>query len=117
MTFATLIDVDQSFEAYEYYQRGQELLQSHDYRAASVALERAKRLEPDKGSIREALGRAYLSSRAYRRAAEEFAKAVELAPTDHYAHFGLGRALERLGEAAAAKRHYTLARCFGSQLV
>ncbi len=109
--------MDQAFEAYEYYQRGQELLRNRDFQAASVALERAKRLEPDKGSIREALGRAYLSARAYRHAAEEFAAAVELAPTDHYAHFGLGRALERLGDATAARRHYTLARCFGSTLV
>jgi tetratricopeptide (TPR) repeat protein len=106
--------VEQSFEAYDYYQRGRELLESRDFRAASVALERAKRLEPDKASIREALGRAYLSARVYRQAAEEFAAAVDLAPTDHYAHFGLGRALERMGEMAAAKRHYKLARCFGS---
>ncbi len=109
--------MEQPFEAYEYYQRGQELLNSRNFQAASVALERAKRLEPDKGSIREALGRAYLSSRVYQRAAEEFAVAVELAPTDHYAHYGLGRALERLGDTEASRRHYTLARCFGSQLV
>lgn len=109
--------MESTFEAYEYYQRGHELLDSRDFRAAAVALERAKRLEPNKGSIREALGRAYLSSRAYRRAAEEFAAAVELSPTDHYAHFGLGRALERLGDRRAAQRHYKLARCFGSQLV
>lgn len=109
--------MEQSFEAYECYRRGQALLESRDFQAASIALERAKRLEPEKASIREALGRAYVSSRAYRRAAEEFAAAVELAPTDHYAHFGLGRALERLGDATAARRHYTLARCFGSTLV
>ena len=109
--------MEQSFEAYEYYQRGQELLETRSFQAASVALERAKRLEPDKASIREALGRAYLSARAYHQAAEEFAAAVDLAPTDHYAHFGLGRALDRLGDTAAAKRHYTLARCFGSTFV
>lgn len=109
--------MDVGYEAYEYYRRGHELLESRDFRAASIALERAKRLEPNKGSIREALGRAYLSSRAYRRAAEEFAVAVELAPTDHYAHFGLGRALERLGDTVTAKRHYKLARWFGSELV
>jgi tetratricopeptide (TPR) repeat protein len=105
------------YEAYEYYRRGCELLESRDYRAASVALERAKRLEPNKASILEALGRAYLSSCAYRRAAEEFAAAVELQPTDHYAHFGLGRALERMGDRAGSERHYKLARCFGSTLV
>lgn len=109
--------MEQSFEAYEYYQRGQELLETRNFQAASIALERAKRLEPDKASIREALGRAYLSTRAYRRAAEEFAAAVDLAPTDHYAHFGLGRALDRLGDTAAAKRHYKLASCFGSTFV
>ena len=109
--------MEQAHEAYEYYQRGQELLSNRDFHAASVAFERAKRLEPDKGSIRAALGRAYLSSRAYRLAAEEFSAVVALAPTDHYAHFGLGRALERLGDATAAKRHYKLARCFGSTLV
>ena len=35
--------------------------------AASVPLERARSLEPDKGSIREALGRAYFRSRALRQ--------------------------------------------------
>ncbi len=108
---------DENFEAYEYYQRGHELLESRDFAAATVALERAKRLEPDKASIREALGRAYLSARRYRNAAGEFSVAVELAPTDHYAHFGLGRCLERLGDRDGADRHYTLARCFGSTLV
>ena len=109
--------MEQTFEAYEYFQRGQELLTTRDFQAASIALERAKRLEPDKASIREALGRAYLSSRDYRRAAAEFTAAVELAPTDHYAHFGLGRALDRLGDTTGAKRHYKLARWFGSTLV
>jgi Flp pilus assembly protein TadD len=108
---------DPSYEAYESFCRGRELLATHDFRAATVALERAKRLEPDKGSIREALGRAYLSCRAYGRAAEEFQAAVDLAPTDHYAHYGLARALDRLGQRRGAARHYKLARCFGSTLV
>jgi Flp pilus assembly protein TadD len=100
--------------AYECYQRGHELLASRDFNQATVALERAKRLEPDKGSIREALGRAYISCRRYDDAAVEFAAAVELAPTDGYAHYGLARALERLGDRRRAARHYKLARVFGS---
>jgi Flp pilus assembly protein TadD len=108
---------DPTFEAYEYFCRGRELLATRDFRAATVALERAKRLEPDKGSIREALGRAYLSCRAYGQAAEEFAVAVELAPTDHYAHFGLARACDRMGDERRATRHYKLARWLGSNLV
>lgn len=104
------------FEAYEAFQNGTELLAISEFRQAAIALERAKKLEPDKGSIREALGRAYLSSRAYSRAAEEFRAAVELHPADHYAHFGLARALDRLGDTAGAARHYKLARHLGSTL-
>ncbi|MEW6582910.1 MAG: hypothetical protein AB1416_09135 [Actinomycetota bacterium] len=105
------------YEAYEAFCRGTELLDAREYRQAAVALERAKRLEPDKASIREALGRAYLSSRAYGRAAVEFEAVVRIAPTDHYAHFGLARSLDRLGDARRAALHYKLARCLGSTLV
>ena len=108
-------EMDSSAEAYEAFRHGEWLLSAREFRQAAVALERAKALEPDKGSIREALGRAYLSSRAYHRAAEEFAAAVELAPTDGYAHYGLARSLERLGDPLAA-RHYRLARFFGTGL-
>jgi Flp pilus assembly protein TadD len=38
---------------------------------------------------------------------------VELAPADHYAHFALGRALERQGRTAEARGHYKLARFLG----
>jgi Flp pilus assembly protein TadD len=102
-------------DAYDAFRHGSWLLEAHEFRQAAVALERAKALEPNKGSIREALGRAYLSSRAYRRAAEEFAAAVELSPTDGYAHYGLARSLDRLGDPLAA-RHYKLARVFGTGL-
>lgn len=102
---------DRGADAYHAYREGTWLLDSREYRQAAVALERAKRLEPRKSSIREALGRAYLSSRAYRRAADEFAVAVEMEPTDGYAHYGLAAALERLGDPLA-ERHYRLARWF-----
>lgn len=106
---------DTRHEAYEAYKHGTWLLGEREFRQAAVALERAKALEPGKSSIREALGRAYLSSRAYRRAAEEFAAAVELEPTDGYAHYGLARSLDRLGDPDAA-RHYRLAKLFRSGL-
>ena len=80
-------------EAYEAFRNGSWLLEVREFRQAAIALERAKALEPDKGSIREALGRAYLASRSYARAAEEFGVAVELCPTDGYAHYGLARSL------------------------
>jgi Flp pilus assembly protein TadD len=98
-------------EAYEAFREGMWLLDTREYHQAVVALQRARTLEPDKSSIREALGRAYLSSRAYREAADEFAVAVELDPTDGYAHYGLARSLERLGDPKA-DLHYRLARTY-----
>jgi len=36
-------------DAYEAYRNGSWLLEMREYRQAAIALERAKRLEPDKG--------------------------------------------------------------------
>lgn len=104
------------FEAYEAYRRGEALLASRDFHGAVVALERARSLEPDKGSIHEALGRAFFSCRRYGKARDEFQAAVDLHPTDGYAHFGLARCFDRLGERALADRHYTLAAYFKTGL-
>ena len=86
-----------SENAYELFKKGSELLEQGDFMAASVPLERARSLEPDKGSIREALGRAYFRSRRFDKAAEEFAAVVERYPVNDYAHFCLGRSLEKTG--------------------
>jgi len=95
--------------AYELFKKGSELLEQGDFMAASVPLERARSLEPDKGSIREALGRAYFRSRRFEEAAEEFAALVERYPVNDYAHFCLGRSLEKTGRHAEARRHAALA--------
>lgn len=77
---------------------------------ATVALEKAKRLEPAKASIRESLGIAYFRLHRWQEAEAEFRKIVEeLSPTDHYAHYALGRSLEQQGRAAEANGHYKLA--------
>lgn len=103
-------------EAYDAFMRGSALLSHRDYHQAVVALERARNLEPAKGSIREALGRAYLSCRQYAQARDEFQVAVDLHPTDGYAHYGLARCFDRLGERTLARRHHRLARLFGTGL-
>ena len=95
--------------AYELFKKGSELLEQGDFMAASVPLERARSLEPDKGSIREALGRAYFRSRRFDQAAEEFAAVVERYPVNDYAHFCLGRSLEKTGRRREARRHAALA--------
>ena len=94
---------------YDLFTRGSALLESGDFAAAAVPLERARRLEPDKTSIREALGRAYFRSGRFEQARAEFAVVVEQAPVNDYAHFCLGKALANTGRRAAARRHAVLA--------
>jgi tetratricopeptide (TPR) repeat protein len=96
-------------DAYTLFQRGIALLEESHWAQAAVPLEKAKRLEPDKTSIREALGRAYFRSGRYRRAAREFGAVVERNPANDYAHFCLGRSFEKLGDKLAASRHMSLA--------
>ena len=93
-----------SNDAYALFQRGLELLAESHWAQAAVSLEKAKRLEPDKTSIREALGRAYFRSHQFERAREEFEAVVERAPTNDYALFCLGRSLMQLGRAGEARR-------------
>ena len=75
-----------------------------------MPLEKAKRLEPGKASIREALGIAYFRIRRWAEAEAEFRTVLELSPTDDYAHYALGRTLEKQGRAAEANGHFKLAR-------
>jgi Flp pilus assembly protein TadD len=95
--------------AYDLFKKGSELLDRGDFMAAAIPLERARDLEPDKSSIREALGRAYFRSRRFEQAAEEFAEVVERHPVNDYAHFCLGRSLEKTGRKQEARRHAALA--------
>ena len=98
-------------DVYDLFKRGTELLEAGDFNQATVPLSKAAALEPDKTSIREALGRAYFRSRQFERAAIEFQAVVDRAPTNDYALFCLGRALLELGRAADARRPLALAAC------
>ncbi len=96
-------------EAYELFQEGRQRLRRGRAAQATVPLERARQLEPDQASIREALGIAYFRLRRWREAEAEFRVVLELSPSDDYAHYALGRALEQQGRAAEANGHYKLA--------
>jgi Flp pilus assembly protein TadD len=97
-------------ETYDLFQQGRAHLRKGRAAQATVALEKAKRREPRKASIREALGIAYFRLRRWEEAEREFRTIVEeISPTDDYAHYALGRALEQQGKAAEANGHYKLA--------
>ncbi len=97
--------------AYDSYRSGLELLEQGDHHAAVVALTRAREVEPEAASVREALGRALFGAHRYREAAAEFQAVVDGAPTNDYALFCLGRALQLLGAHNDARRPLALAAC------
>ena len=97
-------------ETYDLFQKGREQLRSGMPAQATVALEKAKRLEPEKASIREALGIAYFRIKRWPEAEAEFRKVLELSPADDYAHYALGRALRNQGRHDEARTHLKLAR-------
>ena len=96
-------------ETYDLFQQGKAHLKRGMAAQATVPLEKAKRLEPDKASIRESLGIAYFRIHRYEEAEREFRAMLELSPADDYAHYALGRCLEKQGKAHEANGHYKLA--------
>jgi Flp pilus assembly protein TadD len=95
--------------AYDLLQRGTALLAARHHAQAAVVLERAARLEPGKGSILEALGRAYYNSAQHQRALDTFAALLEVDPSSAYGHFALGQSLRKVGRIAEARTHLRLA--------
>ncbi len=96
-------------DTYTLFQKGREHLAEGRAAQATLALEKAKCREPDKASIREALGIAYFRTRRWAEAESEFRVMLELSPTDDYAHYALGRCLEKQGRDSEANGHYKLA--------
>ena len=94
---------------YEWYQRGMALLETGDVHAAATLLERAVAEEPEKGSIREGLARAYFKARNFSASLVQFTAALDISPANDYAHFGAGLCLGRLGRLREAVGHLRMA--------
>ena len=103
------MDDDRARRAYDLFQRGQALLDGRHHAQAAIVLERADRLEPDKGSIVEALGRAYFNSGQHEAARETFERLLDIDPANPYAHFALGQSLKLLGRRDEAGTQLRLA--------
>jgi len=95
--------------AYGLLQRAKALMKRRHNAQAAVLLERARRLEPGKGSIVEPLARAYYNSGQHQLAATAFEELLEIEPSSAYAHFGLGQAQKQLGQRDSARTHLRLA--------
>jgi tetratricopeptide (TPR) repeat protein len=100
---------DEHESAYALLQRGLDLLRRRHFAQAAIVLERADRAEPGRGSILEALGRAYYNSGQHERSRTTFAALLEVDPSAHYAHYALGQSLKQLGRPREARTHLRLA--------
>ncbi len=89
---------------YSLFQQGRAQLKRGMAAQATVALEKARRREPEKASIREALGIAYFRIGRWDAAEAEFRKLLELSPVNDYAHYALGRTLEKTRPAPRGER-------------
>ena len=96
-------------EIYDWYHRGLELIHGGNAHAAAQILGHARAAAPESTSIREALARALFDARRYDEAEAAFREQLTTKPDDDYARFGLGLALSRRGEFAAAAEHLALA--------
>ncbi len=69
-------------------------------------IQKAIRLKPDDGYIRDSLGWVYYRMGQLARATEEITKALELEPQDPYIHEHLGDIYQKLGEKKKAIKAY-----------
>jgi tetratricopeptide (TPR) repeat protein len=102
-------DADDRESPYGLLRRGQDLMRGRHFAQATIVLERAARMEPAKGSILEALGRASYNAGDHARAAEVFAELLEVDPSAHYAHYALGQSLKQIGRTDEARTHLRIA--------
>jgi Flp pilus assembly protein TadD len=96
-------------KVYDLFKRGSDLLEHGDFAASTIPLAQAAAMEPEKSSIREALGRAYFRTGRYEDASVEFQAVVDRHPVNDFAHFCLGRSLEKVGRHREARKHLALA--------
>ncbi len=88
---------------------GRRLMEEGDPARAAAVLERARAMEPGKGSILEALGRARYQSGRYGEALESFDEALDVDPANDYAHYCAGLCCLKLGRKDKAAGHFKVA--------
>lgn len=97
-------------DAYNLFQKAKKLIKKGKFLEATMLLEKARNLEPKKGSIREALAISYYNCGLYRSAKKNFIIALEIDVANDFAHYGLGLCLLKEGEINKALGHFKIAR-------
>ncbi len=98
-----------SKNAYEFFLEGKKLSSQNEFLKAIMLFEKAANLEPNKGSIREALALSYYNCGFYSSARKNFEKALEIDLSNDFAHYGLGLCLIKEGKISKALGHLKIA--------
>lgn len=93
----------------ESFRRAESLLAARKPLEALRALSPVLDSQPDEASVHLLAGRAYLDSAQLQRAEAAFVRVIEIDPSDHYARFALGKALQRQGRLPEAQTQLRMA--------
>jgi len=96
-------------EAYYLFKKGKILADKGRCLEAIMLLEKAKSIEPEKGSIREFLASSYYNCGFYESARRNFMTAIEIDASNDFAHYGLGLCFIRENKLEKAAGHFKLA--------
>lgn len=96
-------------DIFESFRRAESLLAQRKPLDALKALSPVLDSQPDHASVHLLAGRAYLDSAQLNRAEQAFIRVIEIDPTDHYARFALGKALQRQSRLAEAQTQLRIA--------
>lgn len=96
-------------DAVERYRQAERLLASRNAHAALTVVEPLVEAEPDTVAVLLLAARANFDCARLEQAESLFRRVVELDPTHHYAHAGLGRTLQRRSRHREALVHLRLA--------
>lgn len=94
---------------FESYRRAEMFVANSRPLDALAALGPVLESQPDDASVQLLAGRAYLNSAQLRRAEQAFERVLDHDPSDHYARFGLGKALHRQGRLPEAHAQLKMA--------
>ncbi len=109
MTKYIIIFCMKSKNAYELFLEGKKYVLENEYLKAIMLFEEAVKIEPKKGSIREALALSYYNCGLYDSAKINFKKALEIDLSNDFAHYGLGLCLIKEGKFSKAFGHLKIA--------
>jgi tetratricopeptide (TPR) repeat protein len=98
-----------SKNAYELFSEGKRFTEENEYLKAVMLFEKAAVIEPQKGSIREALATAYYNCGFYDYARINFERALSIDLSNDFAHYGMGLCLVKEGKLDMALGHLKIA--------